>query len=84
MYLPKELLKVLVCPLTKSALIYDRENNELISPKAMLAFRVEDGVPMLLVEEAHKVSYERIQKALKAEENQNFCKSSADLEKESV
>ncbi len=49
------LLEILVCPLTKSKLEYDRAANELISRKAGLAFRIEDGIPIMLVEEARKL-----------------------------
>ena len=41
-----KLLEILVCPVTKQALEYDRENNELISPKAGLAYPIRDGIPM--------------------------------------
>ncbi|GAA0594117.1 MULTISPECIES: Trm112 family protein [Paenochrobactrum] len=46
------LLELLVCPLTKTALRFDRENNELISQKAKLAYPVRDGVPIMLPSEA--------------------------------
>jgi uncharacterized protein YbaR (Trm112 family) len=46
------LLELLVCPLTKTALRFDRENNELISEKAKLAYPVRDGVPIMLPSEA--------------------------------
>ena len=46
------LLEVLVCPLTKGPLEYDREANELISRKAGLAYPVRDGIPIMLPEEA--------------------------------
>jgi uncharacterized protein YbaR (Trm112 family) len=46
------LLEVLVCPLTKTALEYDRVANELISRKAGLAFPIRDGIPIMLPEEA--------------------------------
>jgi len=46
------LLDVLVCPLTRSALHYDRARQELISQQARKAFPVRDGVPIMLVEEA--------------------------------
>ena len=53
--LDPQLLEILVCPLTKSKLEYDRAANELISRKAGLAFRIEDGIPIMLVEEARKL-----------------------------
>ncbi len=46
------LLEVLVCPVTRGALEYDRLNNELISRKAKLAYPIRDGVPIMLAEEA--------------------------------
>jgi uncharacterized protein YbaR (Trm112 family) len=46
------LLELLVCPLTKSVLRYDRERNELISERAGLAYPIRDGIPIMLVEEA--------------------------------
>ena len=50
-----KLLEILVCPLTKTPLTYDRENQELISKKAGLAFPIRSGVPILLVEKARKL-----------------------------
>ncbi|MDD2877669.1 MAG: Trm112 family protein [Acidiphilium sp.] len=49
------LLEVLVCPLTKGPLIYDRANNELISEKAGLAYPIRDGIPIMLIDEARKL-----------------------------
>ncbi len=46
------LLEILVCPLTKGPLEYDRERDELISRRAGLAYPVRDGVPIMLPEEA--------------------------------
>ncbi len=46
------LLEVLVCPLTRGPLTYDRDRGELISRSARLAFPVRDGVPVMLAEEA--------------------------------
>jgi uncharacterized protein YbaR (Trm112 family) len=49
------LLEVLVCPLTKTPLEYDRAANELISRKAGLAYPIRDGIPIMLPEEARKL-----------------------------
>jgi uncharacterized protein YbaR (Trm112 family) len=49
------LLEVLVCPLTKVPLRYDREKQELISDQAHLAYPIRDGIPIMLVEEARKI-----------------------------
>ncbi len=46
------LLEILVCPVTKTDLEYDRDRNELVSRAAGLAFPVRDGVPIMLVDEA--------------------------------
>jgi uncharacterized protein len=46
------LLEVLVCPVTKGPLVYDRAAQELISKQAKLAYPVRDGVPVMLPEEA--------------------------------
>ena len=47
-----KLLEILVCPLTKGPLRYDRENQELISEQASLAYPIRDGIPIMLVDEA--------------------------------
>lgn len=49
------LLEVLVCPLTKTRLRYDRERQELISDAAKLAFPIKDGVPIMLPDEARQI-----------------------------
>ena len=46
------LLEVLVCPVTRGPLTYDREAGELISAGARLAFPIRDGVPIMLADEA--------------------------------
>jgi uncharacterized protein YbaR (Trm112 family) len=46
------LLEILVCPLTKGPLRYDREDQELISEEAGLAYPIRDGIPIMLVDEA--------------------------------
>ena len=52
----ESLLDIIVCPVTKEKLILDRENNELLSRKANLAFPIKEGIPILLVEEARKIN----------------------------
>lgn len=49
------LLEVLVCPVTKSTLRYDREKQELISDSARLAYPIRDGVPIMLPDEAREI-----------------------------
>lgn len=46
------LLEILVCPVSRQPLTYDRQNNELVSPKAKLAFPIRDGIPIMLEDEA--------------------------------
>ena len=50
-----KLLELLVCPVTKSTLTYDRARNELVSEKAGLAFPIRDGIPIMLVDEARQI-----------------------------
>jgi uncharacterized protein YbaR (Trm112 family) len=54
--LDPRLLEILVCPLTRGPLLYDRAHNELISPKAGLAYPIRDGIPIMLVEEARRLT----------------------------
>jgi uncharacterized protein YbaR (Trm112 family) len=46
------LLEVLICPVSRGPLTYDREANELISRGAGLAFPIRNGVPVMLADEA--------------------------------
>ena len=50
-----KLLEILVCPLTKTTLEYNRERQELISRAARLAYPIRDGIPIMLPEEARKL-----------------------------
>lgn len=50
-----KLLELLVCPLTKTSLVYDRENNELVSKAAKLAYPVREGIPIMLPSEAREL-----------------------------
>ncbi|MBC8131014.1 MAG: Trm112 family protein [Rhizobiaceae bacterium] len=47
-----KLLELLVCPLTKTTLVYDGERDELVSTAARLAFPIRDGIPIMLASEA--------------------------------
>ena len=53
--LDPRVLELLVCPLTKTTLHYDRDAQELVSEQAGLAFPVRGGIPILLVEEARRL-----------------------------
>ena len=50
-----KLLEILVCPLTKGPLRYDREAQELISEQARLAYPIREGIPIMLVDEARSL-----------------------------
>jgi len=50
-----KLLEILVCPLTKGPLEYDREAQELISRQARLAYPIREGIPIMLVDEARSL-----------------------------
>lgn len=52
----KKLLDILACPVTKGPLIYDQEKQELISTSAKLAYAINDGIPVMLEEEARALS----------------------------
>jgi len=47
-----KLLEILVCPVSKGPLIFDRQKQELISKMAGLAYPIRDGIPIMLVDEA--------------------------------
>lgn len=53
-----KLLEILVCPVSKQSLEYDRDKQELVSPAAKLAFPIRDGIPIMLVEEARHLDEE--------------------------
>lgn len=60
-----KLLDILVCPVTKGPLIYDKKRQELISRSARLAYPIRDGIPVMLEEEARPLSdeeYERLKR----------------------
>jgi uncharacterized protein YbaR (Trm112 family) len=57
-----KLLEILVCPVTKGPLTYDRDKQELISKSARLAYPIRDGIPVMLEDEARRLEpseYER-------------------------
>jgi uncharacterized protein len=54
--LDPKLLEILVCPLTKGPLRYDRARGELVSEQAGLAYPIRDGIPIMLVDEARPLS----------------------------
>jgi uncharacterized protein len=56
----KRLLDILVCPVTKGPLIYDKAHEELISRSARLAYPIRDGIPVMLEDEARQLSDEEL------------------------
>jgi uncharacterized protein len=57
-----KLLESLVCPVSKTVLIYDREKQELISRAAGLAFQIRSGIPIMLPDEARELTEEERQR----------------------
>jgi len=51
-----KLLEILVCPLTKTTLVYDRDRCELISRAAGLAYPIRNGIPVMLPSEARELT----------------------------
>ena len=50
-----KILEILVCPVSKGGLSYDKKNQELVCEKSGLAYPIRDGIPIMLVEEARKL-----------------------------
>ena len=60
----RRLLEILVCPVTKTTLIYDEARQELISRAARVAYPIRDGIPIMLPDEARPLAEEEL-RALK-------------------
>lgn len=56
-----KLLEILVCPVTKGPLTYDKAKLELISKSARLAYPIRDDIPVMLEEEARKLTPEEVE-----------------------
>jgi uncharacterized protein YbaR (Trm112 family) len=56
-----KLLEILVCPVSKTKLIYDKNTQELISTAASLGYPVRDGIPILLEDEARVLTAEEVE-----------------------
>ena len=54
------LLEILICPLTKAALEYDKKAQELISKPAKLAYPIRDGIPIMLPDEARALDADQL------------------------
>ena len=57
----KHLLDILVDPVTKGPLVYDKKNQELLSRTARLAYPIRDGIPVMLPEEAREMTLQEIE-----------------------
>jgi uncharacterized protein YbaR (Trm112 family) len=57
-----KLLDILVCPLCKSPLVYRKAERELVCKADRLAFRIEDDIPVMLADEARKLTAEEVEK----------------------
>ena len=57
----KHLLDILVDPVTKGPLVYDRKRQELISLASRLAYPIRDGIPVMLPEEARELSSDEVE-----------------------
>ncbi len=57
----KRLLELLVCPVTKGPLVYDKARNELWSKSARLAYPIRDDIPIMLEEEARELTEQEIE-----------------------
>ncbi|MBP9752805.1 MAG: Trm112 family protein [Proteobacteria bacterium] len=55
-----KLLQMLVCPLTKTKLTYDKESQELISEVSGLAYPIQNGVPIMLIDEARIINPDQV------------------------
>ena len=61
----KRLLELLVCPVTKGPLIYDKARQELVSKSARLAYPIRDDIPIMLEDEARELTDEEIEQLAK-------------------
>jgi len=52
----KKLLELLVCPVSKAPLRYDKERQELVCEKSQLAYPIQDGIPVMLASEARRLN----------------------------
>lgn len=57
----KKLLEIMVCPVTKGPLLYNKDKQELVSKSARLAYPIRDGIPVMLEEEARPLTQEEVE-----------------------
>lgn len=61
----KKLLEILVCPVTKAPLVYDKERQELACKASRLAYPIRDGIPVMLESEARTLSDDELEQLAK-------------------
>ncbi len=57
----KKLLDILVCPVTKAPLVYDKKRKELLCRASRLAYPIRDGIPVMLEDEARQMTSEEVE-----------------------
>ncbi|MDM8567483.1 Trm112 family protein [Candidatus Halobeggiatoa sp. HSG11] len=57
----KKLLDILVCPITKGPLVYDKDKQELLCRGSQLAYPIREGIPVMLADEARHLNLEEIE-----------------------
>lgn len=56
----KKLLDILVCPVTKGPLVYDKAKQELLCKSSQLAYPIREGIPVMLPKEARQLTSEEV------------------------
>ena len=73
--LPASLLEVIVCPKSKQPLIYFEEEGFLLCPASRLRYRIDDGVPVLLVDEATEVGQDEVDRLVQRAKDRGIKRS---------
>lgn len=60
MSIDSKLLEMLVCPLSKTRLVYDKEQEELVSSVSGLAYKIVNGIPIMLINQARIINPEQV------------------------
>lgn len=81
MALDEKLQDILVCPETKDPLIYFEEENFLLSPSAQLKYPIDDGIPVMLVDEAEELSEDETRELLETAQDRGLENADQSLDK---
>jgi uncharacterized protein YbaR (Trm112 family) len=73
--LPASLLEVLVCPKSKQRLIYFEEEGFLLCPASRLRYRIDDGVPVLLIDEATELPADEVAQLVQRAKDRGLLKA---------